>query len=112
MRQDLCLLMSIYQTAEQIVDTTNHCTKERFLSSIQLQTAAIIKLLAAAESAKALTAQTYQSLPQVAGKALGDLRDGLVDDDDNIDPEQLWQVVSQEMPLLAADLKFRVPPHV
>ncbi|WP_017299000.1 HepT-like ribonuclease domain-containing protein [Nodosilinea nodulosa] len=93
----------MYQMTEQIM-AANRGSKERFLASVQLQSAAVARLLTIANCARALTPETSQTLPLVGGQAVDSLRDAIADDNDNVKLELLWQIVQQDIPQLALAL--------
>lgn len=111
MKKDLQFLLDMLQSAELIVRYTAECSREEFISNIQLQDSVIRRLLVIAEAAKRVSVTTRQNLTSISWKEINGMRNRLVHEYDNINFNIVWNVVSQEMPILIKELKSQVPPE-
>ncbi|MGF1566489.1 MAG: DUF86 domain-containing protein [Nodosilinea sp.] len=111
MQRDTQLLLDMLQSAELVADYMAKSSKVSFVGDARLQVAVVQRLLAIAEAARELPEAIHQTMPRLAWKDLIEMRFRLVDDDDDVDPEAVWDVAQTEIPLLRAELRLKTPPY-
>jgi uncharacterized protein with HEPN domain len=99
------------QSAELVINYTAPCSKDEFLTNVQLQDAVIRRLLVIAEAARRVSATTRQTLPTIAWQEINGMRNRLVHEYDDVDLNIVWNVVQSEIPPLIEELKSKVPPE-
>ncbi|MDY6783270.1 MAG: DUF86 domain-containing protein [Cyanobacteriota bacterium] len=105
MKRDIQFLLDMLQSAELIVDYVNQCSKDDFVSSVQLQDSVIRRLLIVAEAAKRVSESKRQTLPQISWREINGMRNRLVHEYDDVDLDIVWNVVQSEIPILIEQLK-------
>jgi uncharacterized protein with HEPN domain len=111
MQRDLQFLLDMLQSAELVINYTAQCSKDEFLTNVQLQDAVIRRLLVIAEAARRVSEATRQTLPTIAWQAINGMRNRLVHEYDDVDLNIVWNVVQDEIPPLIEELTSKVPPE-
>ena len=111
MKKDLQFMLDMLQSAELILQYTAECSRKEFIDNIQLQDSVIRRLLVIAEAAKRVSITTRQNLTDISWKEINRMQNRLVHEYDNINLNIVWNIVSQEMPILIKELKLQVPPE-
>ncbi|NJO74773.1 MAG: DUF86 domain-containing protein [Leptolyngbyaceae cyanobacterium RM1_406_9] len=110
MQRDLQFLLDMLQSAELIVTYTAQCSKNEFVSNVQLQDSVIRRLLVIAEAARRVSEATQQALPNISWQEINGMRNRLVHEYDDVNLNIVWDVVQFEIPLLIEELKLQIPP--
>jgi uncharacterized protein with HEPN domain len=110
--RDPQFLLDMLQSAELALAYTADCTKEDFLTNIQLQDAVIRRLLIIAEAARRVSPDTRQTSPEIAWREINGMRNRLVHEYDSIDLNIVWGALQQQIPTLVAVLKTKVSPDI
>ncbi|NJL37890.1 MAG: DUF86 domain-containing protein [Leptolyngbyaceae cyanobacterium SM1_4_3] len=110
MQRDLQFLLDMLQSAELIVIYTAQCSKNEFVSNVQLQDSVIRRLLVIAEAARRVSDATRQALPNISWQEINGMRNRLVHEYDDVNLNIVWDVIQFEIPLLIEELKLQIPP--
>jgi uncharacterized protein with HEPN domain len=110
MQRDLQFLLDMLQSAELIVTYTAQCSKNEFVSNVQLQDSVIRRLLIIAEAARRVSDATRQALPNISWQEINGMRNRLVHEYDDVNLNIVWDVIQFEIPLLIEELKLQIPP--
>ena len=94
------------QSAELIQQYTNNCSKENFISNVLLQDAVIRRLLIIAEAARRVSENTKQNLINISWREINGMRNRLVHEYDDVNPNIVWDVIQKEIPALIKELKL------
>ncbi|MFE4108357.1 HepT-like ribonuclease domain-containing protein [Almyronema epifaneia] len=105
MQRDLQFLLDMLQSAELILTYTAQCSKDEFVANVQLQDSVIRRLLVIAEAARRVSDATRQALPNVAWQEINGVRNRLVHEYNDVNPNIVWDVVQFEIPPLIEELK-------
>ena len=111
MQRDLQFLLDMLQSAELIINYTAHCSKDEFITNVQLQDAVIRRLLVIAEAARRVSETTRQTLPSISWQEINGMRNRLVHEYDDVNFNIVWDVVQAEIPTLIEELKLQIPPE-
>jgi uncharacterized protein with HEPN domain len=111
MQRDLQFLLDMLQSAELVSRYTAQCSKDTFITDVQLQDAVIRRLLIIAEAARRVSDTTRQALPDIAWTEINGMRNRLVHEYDDVNLNIVWSVVQNEIPALIAALQARIPPE-
>ena len=111
MQRDLQFLLDMLQSAELILTYTAQCSKDEFVTNVQLQDAVIRRLLVIAEAARRVSTTTRQSLPNISWQEINGMRNRLVHEYNDVNLNIVWGVVQSEIPPLIEELKLQVPPE-
>jgi uncharacterized protein with HEPN domain len=91
--------------AKQAIEFTRGRSSADLYRDAQLALALTRLVEIIGEAAKNVTAETRATLPQVPWRAIAGTRDRLVHAYFDVDLEQLWQIVSTDLPALVATLE-------
>lgn len=108
MKREVQFLLDMLQSAELITQYTNKCDKQEFVQNLQLQDSVIRRLIIIAEAAKRISEETRQSLPNIAWHEINGMRNRLVHEYDDINLDIVWNVVTDEIPILITEIKLKV----
>ncbi|NMF86024.1 HepT-like ribonuclease domain-containing protein [Nodosilinea sp. P-1105] len=111
MNHDLGSLLILQQTAQLSHDQLRACSQDDFDHHIRLQATVTHHLLTVAAIARQLPEATKQQVAAVDWVKLQNLRDSLVDDADNLQPDRAWQCVQTDISALLATLSPYLPPN-
>ncbi|HEY9879127.1 MAG TPA: DUF86 domain-containing protein [Leptolyngbyaceae cyanobacterium] len=110
MQRDLQFLLDMLQSAELILTYTTQCSRDEFITNVQLQDSVIRRLLVIAEAARRVSNVTKQALSNVSWQEINGMRNRLVHEYNDVNLDIVWNVVQLEIPPLIEELKLRIPP--
>jgi uncharacterized protein with HEPN domain len=104
MQQDHQSLIDILHCGQRILDYVADCSLRDFYDDVQLQDAAIRRLLSMGKIAPRLSTQTRQSLHRIDWQAIDNMKSRLVPEEQSIDADHLWAIIQTEIPPLVQSL--------
>ncbi|WOF17058.1 DUF86 domain-containing protein [Methanoplanus sp. FWC-SCC4] len=100
MKKDSLYLSHIYEESEFILETIDSMTRSKFLESRIIQKAVIQSLGVIGEAAKQISPDFREAHPYIDWKGMSGLRDRLIHGYFVINLSQVWEVISDDIPLL------------
>ncbi len=111
MSRDPATLLDIHEAARLAVQFNAGMDKEAFLGDRKTQAAVLHQLLILGEAAKRLSEAFRSQHPSVPWKSIAGMRDKLIHEYNNVDIEEVWKTVSDEIPSLVDYLRPLIPPR-
>jgi uncharacterized protein with HEPN domain len=105
MRRDDALILDMLIAAEKITRFAGSLSFEQFEQDEMAQSAVMREIQVLGEAARMIQTQTKQRYPQITWAAITGMRNRIVHEYFNIDPEILWHTTQREIPELIAHLK-------
>lgn len=105
MQRDSALLYDILESARLAVSYLQEVPIEDFLSSLQLQDAVIRRVEIIGEAAGNLSDETKASLPNLPWRDMTDMRNFLIHQYGDVDPQVVWDTVKFDLPPLIEELE-------
>ncbi len=105
MQRDSALLYDILESARLAVSYLQEVPIEDFLSSLQLQDAVIRRVEIIGEAAGNLSEETKASLPNLPWRDMTDMRNFLIHQYGDVDPQVVWDTVKLDLPPLIEELE-------
>lgn len=96
--RDIIYIKHMLESIDLIEQYTTNVSKEKFLSSPQLQDAVIRRLEIIGEAAKKVSVQTRRKHPAVPWKAMAGMRDVLIHEYFGVDMDLVWNTVKDDLP--------------
>lgn len=109
MQQDSASLLDVYYAAEQILDFTAGLTRDEFGNSDETQSAVLYKLILIGEAASRLSSEFREKYPVMPWRRMG-LRNVLTHRYDSVDLDEVWTIVTRDVPALIAAINPFLPP--
>lgn len=110
MSRDAAYLLDILLMAKDARQFTQGVDKDAFLADRQLQYAVIRCLEVIGEAAKRLSAEIPKKHPKIPWSSMARMRDLLIHAYGKVDLEEVWNTVTQDIPVLITELEKIVPP--
>ncbi len=104
-RSDRLLLEDIYQAIERIEQYIENFAFQDFLKDIKTQDAVIRNLEVIGEAVKHLSSDVREAYPQVPWRAMAGLRDRLIHHYFGINLDVVWEIVTNELPLVKQQIR-------
>lgn len=108
MPPDQAYLLDILESARLAVAYLQGVSKEAFIQNIQLQDAVVRRIEIVGEAARRVSQDTRESISEVPWAEMIGMRNLMIYDYDDIDPEIVWDTVQNDLP----DLINQIEPHV
>ncbi len=105
MQRDSALLYDILESARLAVSYLQGIPKEDFLGSVQLQDAVIRRVEIIGEAAAHLSEETKASFPNLPWQDMTDMRNFLIHQYGDVDPQVVWDTVKLDLPPLITSLE-------
>ena len=99
-RNDKLYLYDILKSCEKIADYTSGVSEAAFLENGMLQDALVRNIEIIGEASKNLSEDLRNSNPQIAWREIMRMRDKIVHHYFRINPDAVWQTVSEDIPHL------------
>jgi len=110
MSRDLAPLRDMLEAATKIREFTSGLTREAFLSD-ELTHLAIIRLIEViGEAARQISAEFRASHPEIPWRAIIGMRNELIHAYRHVNLDNVWQVATDSVPELIAQLDALIPP--
>lgn len=105
MQRDSALLYDILESARLAASYLQGISQEDFLGNIQLQDAAIRRVEIIGEAAGRISEETRASLSSLPWRDMIDMRNFLIHQYGDVDPQVVWDTVILDLPPLIAELE-------
>lgn len=105
MQRDSALLYDVLESARLAVSYLQEVPIEDFLDSVQLQDAVIRRIEIIGEAAGHITEETKASFPNLPWQDMTDMRNFLIHQYGDVDPQVVWDTVKLDLPLLIRELE-------
>jgi uncharacterized protein with HEPN domain len=110
MQREPAYLLDILYSARLIQDFTQGVSKEDFESDILRQDAIMRRIEIIGEASRRLSDEFRANHPEIPWKSMAGMRSRLIHNYDDVDLNQVWDVVQQDIPALIAQISPLVPP--
>ena len=108
---DEAAVLDILNAARLAIRFAAGIDKAGFLDDEKTQSAVIHQLLVLGEAVKRLSSQFRATHPQLPWKMMAGMRDKLVHEYDDVDLEEVWETVTNDVPQIIIELKPLAPQH-
>jgi uncharacterized protein with HEPN domain len=105
MSRDDAYLLDLLLMAKDARDFTKDHTRASFLEDRKCQYAVIRCLEVMGEAAKRLSPETLRRFPSIEWSAMARMRDMLIHSYGKVDPDEIWNTVTKDIPHLIAALE-------
>jgi uncharacterized protein with HEPN domain len=109
MRRDEAALFDIVRFARQVLVFLEDVTLDRFLADKMLQGAVLYQMLIIGEASKRLSVAFRTNIRDVPWVKIGNLRNILAHDYDQVDLKRIWGIALGELPALIDRLSPLIP---
>ncbi|MCC6476860.1 DUF86 domain-containing protein [bacterium] len=110
MWRDLAYLHDIATSCERILAKTRNQTLEQFLESDDVHDIVVLHFAVIGEAARKLSDETKERLAEVPWPKVVGMRNRIVHDYKRIDYEEVWKVVSTDIPELHRSVRRELGP--
>ena len=107
-KTDAALFVDILKAAEETRQFTKGFTHAAYLKDLKTQRAVERDLAIIGEAAHGLTEKARKGLDEIPWQPIIGLRNRLIHNYGNIDPNWIWDIVQKDLPLLVRHLKKRI----
>lgn len=97
-------IVHIKECVENILESTKHMSKDSFGKNIVLQAAITRWIEIIGEAAKYVPDEIINTHPEIPWKEMAGMRDIVVHDYDDVNVDEIWNVVKQDIPKLKEQL--------
>jgi uncharacterized protein with HEPN domain len=108
--RDAGYLWDMLQAAHRLQEFTAGVSFETYLESVLLQSAVERQLEILGEAARRMSEAFRQENPEIPWSSMIGQRNVIAHQYDDIDLQQLWSVVTSDIPTLIAQLEPLIPP--
>jgi uncharacterized protein with HEPN domain len=100
MLRDLETLIDIFTSIALIFDYMEGVEFETFLNNLEKQDAVLRRITIIGEATKRLSSDFREQHPSIPWKQIAGIRDVITHDYDEVDCEEIWSVICNDLPLL------------
>lgn len=104
MNRDQSYLIDIFESSKIILSYLDQKTLENFLDDIQLQDSVIRRMEIIGEATSRISAETQEMYRSIPWREMKGMRNLLIHEYDEIDPELVWKTAKEDIPLLVIQL--------
>ena len=105
MQRDNALLYDILESAQLAVSYLRESSMVDFLENVQLQDAVVRRIEIIGEAAGRVTEETKVSFPNLPWQDMTDMRNFLIHQYGDVDPQVVWDTVKLDLPPLITELE-------
>ena len=105
MKDDSVYLNHILDSISNVFSDTKGFTFEKFLKNRQVKDAVTRNVEIIGEAVKRLSENTYKDYPDVPWQKIARTRDMLIHHYFDVDDQQLWKIVEDDLPKLKSSIK-------
>jgi uncharacterized protein with HEPN domain len=109
MSRDNAIVLDILKSVKLAKEFVGDQDKASFFRDIKTQSAVLHQLLLAGEAVKRLSEGLRNAHPDIPWKSVAGMRDVLIHKYDDVDIEEVWKTVRNEVPKLISQLEPLVP---
>lgn len=106
---DLITLLDIYQAIELIFKYTENVSYQELLENQEKQDAILRRIMIIGEATKRLSSEFLQQHSSIPWKQIAGMRDILTHNYDNVDLEEVWIVITVNLPSLYQYISLLLP---
>lgn len=110
MSRDEAHLLDILKAARLAIQFKGRMEKAEFLSDLKTQSAVLHQLLIIGEAVKRLSPGFRDSHPEVPWRLIAGTRDKLIHFYEGVDLDEVWKMVTADLPRLIGWIEPLVPP--
>lgn len=110
MSRDEGNLLDILKAARLALEFKGQAGKSEFLADLKTQSAVLHQLLIIGEAVKRLSPEFRAAHPEVPWKLIAGTRDKLIHFYEGVDLEEVWKMVTADLPQLVRWIEPLVPP--
>ena len=111
MLRDQEALIDIFEAIKLILQYAEGLEFDNLANNMEKQDAILRRISIIGEATKRLSADFRSQHPEVPWKAMAGMRDVIIYDYDEVDLDEVWTVIRENLPQLLADLKPLIPPR-
>lgn len=112
MERDRAYLLDIIESAKLALSYINEVSREEFLRDTQCQDSVIRRIEIIGEAARRVSLQTKNAYPGIPWSEIIGMRNLVIHDYDDVDPEIILDTVQQDIPGLIELIKPLLPPEI
>ena len=105
MPKDSAVVLDMIRAARLTCDFSAGLTKDAFVTDVKTQSAVLHQLLVLGEAAKRISGSFRGEHPEIEWKPIAGMRDKVIHDYDDVDVDQVWQTVTNDLPALLVKLR-------
>ena len=109
MSRDEGNLLDILKAARLAIEFTGQTDKDEFLADLKTQSAVLHQLLIIGEAVKRLSPEFRGAHPEVPWKLIAGTRDKLIHFYEGVDLDEVWKMVTADLPQLIRRIEPLVP---
>lgn len=105
MPRDSAVVLDMIRAARLACEFSAGLTKDAFVSDIKTQSAVLHQILVLGEAAKRISDSFKAEHPEIEWKPIAGMRDKVIHDYDDVDVDQVWRTVTNDLPALLVKLR-------
>lgn len=110
MPRDDAHLLDILKAARLAIEFKGPSEKSDFLADAKTQSAVLHQLLIIGEAVKRISSEFRAAHPEVPWKLIAGTRDKLIHFYEGVDLEEVWKMVTSDLPQLISQIEPLTPP--
>lgn len=110
MWNDPALLLDMLQAAQKVLEYASGLDRPRFESSSRDQDAILRQLTILGEAAKGISGEFRSEHPEIPWRRIAGFRDVVVHQYFNVNIEEVWRIVREDVPSLIPLIEPLIPP--